>query len=931
MARRASPARTSRKGEENSIIRQVSHYQVLERLGSGGMGTVWIAEDINLGRRVVLKFLSEELAGHPQAMERFQLEARTASSLNHPNICTIYEIGEADGEAFIAMELIEGEPLDQYMQRHRLDLQETLDLAIQIADALDAAHSKGIIRRDIKPSNILVTPRGQAKVLDFGLAKLVAATRAADQRTYAGATIGASAEHLTSPGMAVGTTAFMSPEQARGKELDARSDLFSFGALLYELTTGRLPFDGATAAVIFDGILNQTPVPPIQINPALPPKLDEIIRTALEKDRDLRYQSAAEIRAELKRLKRDTSSGRVPLPAGSASSGSAASGSASSGSAARAPGSSAGAVSNRPSALADVFTVAGPKIDWRRRGLYIGIPALFVILVAAVAWYFASGEHEHHFDLQNMKITQVTTAGNVGAAALSPDRRYIVYALHDGAQESLWVQQLATGSNVQILPPDQVHFVAVSFTPDGNYVMFVRSDKSTANFRYLYRMPVLGGTPQQLIRDIDSAPTFSPDGQQMAFVRGILAPPANEILIANTDGSGERSLVKRAGFTPGNATVSWSSDGKYLAFVSAEERDKNARWVLEIASTRNGEVRDLHAFATSAKAAVWLPDGHGVLVVAPDPQTGRGQIWFADYPEGGLSRFTNDLTNYDNCCLDITRDGKSLVGIQNVVSSDVWVGKADGSEAKQITWGEPLGVGLSWVGAKLVASSPQAQWSLLNSDGTGMVPFARDRGFLFSVSTCGNNLLLTAWHNGDFELWRSDLEGSNALKMTAGAVIGQSLCAPDGKTVIYASGSVLWRVPIEGGNPVKLDLPGNLGGYSPDGKLMFYGMQKLEGASMQSKIVVAPANGGAALHTFVAPYGMQNAHFTPDGRAIAFMLTRNHATNIWEQQLGGGPPVQLTKFTNGDMFAFAWSKDGKQLAFSRGQRKTDVVMMSNFH
>jgi serine/threonine protein kinase len=283
---------------------------VLERLGSGGMGTVWVAEDLNLGRRLALKFLSEELAGNPQALERFKMEARTASSLNHPNICTIFEIGEAEGEAFIAMELIEGEPLDQYMQKHHLELQEVLDLAIQIADALDAAHSKGVIHRDIKPSNILITLRGQAKVLDFGLAKLVAATRtAADQPTYAGITIGAGAEHLTSPGMAVGTTAFMSPEQARGKELDARSDLFSFGAVLYELTTGRLPFDGPTAAVIFDGILNQNPAPPIKINPALPPKLDEIIRTALEKDRDLRYQSAAEMRAELKRLKRDTSSG----------------------------------------------------------------------------------------------------------------------------------------------------------------------------------------------------------------------------------------------------------------------------------------------------------------------------------------------------------------------------------------------------------------------------------------------------------------------------------------------------------------------------------------------------------------------------------------------------------------------------------------------
>ena len=890
---------------------------MLERLGSGGMGTVWVAEDLNLGRRVALKFLSEDLAEHPQALERFKMEARTASSLNHPNICTIYEIGEADGESFIAMELIEGEPLDQYMQKHRMELQEMLDLAIQIADALDAAHSRGVIHRDIKPSNILITSRGQAKVLDFGLAKLVAATRAADQPTFAGATIGAGAEHLTSPGMAVGTTAFMSPEQARGKELDPRSDLFSFGAVLYELTTGRLPFDGATAAVIFDGILNQHPVPPIELNPALPPKLDEIIRTALEKDRDLRYQSAAEMRAELKRLKRDTSSGRVVLPSGSST---------------RTPDSSAAAPApRRDSASANVFTVARPPVNWRRRALYFGIPLLAGSIVAAVAVYFATREHEHHFDLQNMKLTQVTVSGNVGAAALSPDRRYIVYVLREGSQESLWVQQLATGSNVQIAAPDQTRFVAVSFTPDGNYVMFVRSDKSTANFRYLYQVPSLGGQPRQLVRDIDSAPAFSPDGQQIAYSRGILEPQGNQILIANADGTGERVLANRPGFAPGFPTVSWSADGKNLALVSPETREGTARWVLEAVSTKTGDVRDLYSFNTTARAAVWLPDGHGLLVAAPDPQSGRGQIFFIEYPEGTLSRFTNDLTNYDFCCLDITRDGKSLVALQNTISSDIWIARGDGTGARQITSGEPLGVGLSWIGEKLAAGNPQGQWSIFNPDGTGMSPFAREQKFVFSVTGCGNYLLYTSWHEGAFDLLRSDIDGSNAMKLASSGMLAAPQCAPDAKSVLYALRGSIWRVPIEGGTPVKLDVPFTLAWYSPDGKLLVYGVQKIEGGNMTAKMVVALSTGGAPLKTFDVPFGMDSPRFTPDSKGVAFMLTRDRATNIWEQPLSGGPLVQLTHFTSGNMFAYAWSKDGNQLAFSRGQRKTDVVMMSNFH
>ena len=916
----------------------VGAYEIVSFISRGGMGEVYLAHDRRLGRKVALKLLPASFTKNQERLRRFEQEARAASALNHPNIITIYEILKSESTHVIATEFVEGETLRQRLSRAPIGLADALTISIQVADALSAAHRAGIVHRDIKPENIMLRPDGYVKVLDFGLAKL------AQQPDDVPAEEALTKQVRTGSGVIIGTAGYMSPEQARGKTVDARSDIFSFGAVIYEMVTHRKPFDGETPSDVLASILKTDPPPVSHFLSDAPPELTNIIASALQKNPDDRYQFIGDLLSDLKSLKQDLEfQARLVQSTGSGMSSARATTGVATGAAVPAAQTAedAGAVTMISQAL---------SVELKRhrfRFALIAFVALVIVVGGGIGLYkLLNRSHPQHF--ASTTLTRITNSGKVIDARLSSDGNYLVYCLSDANKQSLWIRQVSSPNDKMIVPPAAVGFFGLTFSPDGREIFYIV--KANFDAGTLYRAPILGGTPVKILEKIDGPVTFSPDGRRMAFVRGNFpAEDQSALLLANLDGSGEQSLAvkkKPERFAPIFFTQpSWSPDGKLIA-VSVFTVGGQSR-VLAFAVDGGQETNLTPEPWPFSGAVQWLPDMSGLLVVAGANAGAGAQLWLLAYPSGEKRQITNDLDQHR--ALGMTDDGTKFV---NVVASGLltlWVAPdGDATRAIQLPtgnvgWAASYGNTVAWTPDDRIVftSADGSDFNLWISDADGQNRKAltsntgRNSGPV--VSPDGKYVVFSSSRGGRLNIWRMDIDGNNPRQLTRGMAEAQPVISPDGRWVAYTSlGTIrptIWKVSIDGGEPVELTHKvSSQPVFSPDGKFIAYLYPDApDPLAPANRIAIISADGGEPISTFTyqPPGTIQTTlQWSFDGASLLYTVNTNNVTNIWSQPVDGGAPKQITDFKDSFMTGFAWSRDGKRLVCSRGIFNRDAVIVS---
>jgi eukaryotic-like serine/threonine-protein kinase len=916
------------------------------------MGVVYEAEDQKLGRSVAIKLLPEATRRDPAALERFWREARTASSLNHAGICTIYELNESGDQPFIVMELLEGQSLDKAHFRRPMPYPKLLDFGVQVADALDAAHRKGILHRDIKPGNIFLSPSGQVKILDFGLAKLEAGQTSPNGANgdKANATIAGPfpQDLLTSPGAAVGTIAYMSPEQARGETLDARSDVFSLGVVLYELATGQHPFSGSTTAVTFDRILNYAPTAPISLNPQLPVELEETLNKTLEKDRELRCQSSAELRADLKRLQRKSSGGSSARPSGMVGGTSVGSSPSSSGSGRLLPVAPPSGSMNGASDVGSPGSSPGsapgiaPAVAKKSPVVAIALGALVLLAAAGfAAWRF----WPRAVPFTSISLSQITNTGTLENVALSGDGKFLAEVKNEAGLRTLWIRNIATNTDTQILAAFPSDYVGLSFSPDANYLYFARGTAENTAVRSLFLMPTFGGTPRQLIHDIDSAPSLSPDGSRFVYLRW--TPGQNdhysEIHIADKDGANDQLVYTSRSVAEAPA---WSPQPNQIAWIEQTGPGDSVVNVLDLISKTKSSIAQppgsLFGPTRSGSDLAWLPDGRHLLVLYFKAHSDRGQIGIVGIPAGDFHTVTNDVNAYSQ--LAVSADGKTLATVLTNQDSGLAYYKGDGGGMISST---PLRI------TPTMVAWADEDHLLLITRGAGVSKVERATGNLqpidtgdtdtgIFITTCPNGIVLfTGIPKGGAEtrLFRMNADGSGITQITNSGIARMPYCTPDSHTVYFtlresraAAAATFWSMPVSGGAPhqeLKALSNGRFFSVSRDAKLASV-VTIGSGSADSFTAAIADMHTGQVLHQLnlnMSALGMIS--FSLDGKAIVRKIVSNGGNALQYQPIDGSPPHLLIGPTPEDLTDFSWSPSGNLLGVLQLRRSSDVVVIND--
>ncbi|MBC7798507.1 MAG: protein kinase, partial [Pyrinomonadaceae bacterium] len=759
---------------------KIGRYEVLRKIGAGGMGEVYLANDSTLGRDVALKVLPSEFSSDTERLTRFRQEARAVSALNHPNILTIYEIGESDAGWFIATEFVKGETLRQLMNREKsLSVKQTLKIAVQIADALVSAHEAGIIHRDIKPENLMIRRDGYVKVLDFGLAKPTQVKSAPENATLQIIN--------TTPGLVMGSVRYMSPEQARGKDVDERTDLWSFGVVLYEMIIGKPPFEGETASDTIAALIYKDVPQIFETLPDAPTEINRIVRKALRKDKTERYQTAKDLALDLQTLREDLEHGhsgenkteifaanvyKEKLGIHQTNS-------------ANQPAYRGGI---NPNSTADSGVVETKTLNRKssRLPLYLLLAAIpvFVVIGLFVSQYQGAKRNLSATVFQKPQITKLAADGKARVPAISPDGKYVAFVSGEVGSRSLIVRVIATGSLVTLIAPTAQQITSVDFAPDGDFVYYVLRDKG-GSIGTLYRIPTFGGESGKIIEDVDSGLTFSPDGKRFAFLRHVSDDGSDFIVIADTDGANEEKFISskdtKYNFFNG---LAWSPDGEKFVITIGDYKDSNREINIAEVSIKDKSIKVIgNQKWVNANYFRWFSDGSGLVFIGSDNEKSPSQIWNISFPMGEARRITNDTSQYT--FFSAAGDDATLVSVSSTFSSSIWTFTPANKE--------------------LVQLRPENR---LNEAGSGF------------TQTQDGKVFYTREDENEVNIYKSDVDGKNSVRLTSGAKYNLDVTATrDGKFLVFVSNRNnlwrIWRMDSDGKNAVQITEGENVGDSRP--------------------------------------------------------------------------------------------------------------------